>query len=155
MSKGVIQTKLNAKQIDLLFTQKNEEIQKKTIYYLNYLGESCLREMRTNYSYMDDTGNLTASMGYIVLHNGVPFANGGFNVGQNKNNVIGTDSEGPIKGKEFINSLMQKYANINYCLIVVAGMSYASYVAKYRNVTQSAELLAQRQMPLIIKKIFQ
>lgn len=153
-NKGVIVPKLTAKQISKLFTDKVEELEQRTIYYLTYLGEKCLREMRQNYTYIDDTGNLTSSMGYIVCHYGAVVGGSGFNPGSGKHGVNGTDGDGTIKGKAFIESLRSNYSSVAYILIVVAGMEYASYVAKYKNVTQSAQLLAEQQMPLIIKKIF-
>lgn len=111
---------------------------------LQNLGEKCLIEMRTNKGYTDQTGNLTASMGYVVVMKGKVVTTAGFDGGPEK---------GKTKGKDFIDTFKDKNAN-GYALYVVAGMEYASYVeATGRNVLTSAELLADKEMPILISKL--
>ena len=39
---------------------------------LRYLGEKCINEARDSGSYSDRTGNLRASIGYVLVSNGKP-----------------------------------------------------------------------------------
>ena len=52
-------------------------MKKKTIKALSYLGERCVIEARTNHTYKDQTGALTASIGYLIFKNG-EVVNGSF-----------------------------------------------------------------------------
>lgn len=110
---------------------------------LKYLGEICLIEMRTNKGYMDQTGNLTSSMGYIVVIRGRIATSAGFD----------GKAAGSATGHSFASSLASKHPN-GYALYVVAGMNYAAYVeAKGRNVITSAEILAERQLPIMLAQL--
>ncbi len=115
----------------------------KIIRKLQYAGELCLIEARTNGAYVDDTGNLRSSVGYVVLNNGEVVTKAGFQ---------GTD-KGSSKGNQFIDSLISSRRS-GYVLIVVAGMNYASHVeAKGKNVLTSAEQLAINKVPKMLKRL--
>lgn len=120
---------------------------------LQFLGEKCLTEARTNHTYTDQTGNLTSSMGYIVVANGSIVDTAGFNQGV-KSISSGTGTkyggDGSQIGKSLAESLALNYRT-GYALIVVAGMSYAAYVeSKGFNVLTSAEQLADKQLPVML-----
>jgi len=111
---------------------------------LKRLGEMCLIECRTNHKYVDRTGNLTASMGYVIVDHGNIIHTAGFG---------GSGKEGPAEGRNLANSLSGQFRD-GYALIVVAGMNYAIYVeAKGFNVLTTSELLAERQLPIMIEQL--
>lgn len=128
------------------FKQQIEEaalrIQNEIVRYLQRLGEMCLIECRTNKTYQDQTGNLTASMGYIVIANGRAVKNGGF------------DSKlGGATGQSLAYRIATQFRT-GYALIVVAGMNYAYEVeTRGYNVLTSAELLAERKLPGMIVQL--
>ena len=61
--------------------------------------------------------------------------------------------EGQKEEKAFINKVISQYPK-GFVLVVVAGMKYASYVeARNYNVLTSAELLAEREIPRLLKEL--
>jgi len=61
--------------------------------------------------------------------------------------------DGSSKGAAYVKSLARKFPQ-GICLIVVAGMNYASYVsAKGLDVLDSSELLAERLVPQMLKQL--
>lgn len=130
-----------------------QQLQRRELALLNafiYVGEACIKEARENGSYIDQTGNLRSSIGYVILKDGVIYQNGGFNSSSHK----GTDGkEGADKGEKFMKKLISEYRK-GLALIVVAGMEYSAYVeAKNYNVLTSAEIMAQQMVPLILRKL--
>jgi hypothetical protein len=111
-------------------------IEKEILRQLQYLGEKCVADGRINGTYRDRTGNLRNSIGYVVMKNG---------------NIIHENFKG--QGKEVATNAARKYLT-GYVLIVVAGMKYAAYVeARGYNVLSSAELLAESEMPKMLKRL--
>lgn len=118
----------------------NEELNKaklNVVRQLSIIGEKCINQARNSElkgrDYQDQTGNLRASVGYIVVCDGEIVANSGFQNG-----------EGGENGKKYAESLAVNYPS-GVALVVVAGMNYAEYVAaKGYDVLDSAELLAER-----------
>lgn len=130
-----------------------EQIRRREKALLNafaYVGEACIKEARENGSYIDRTGNLRSSIGYVILRDGAIFKNGGFDTSSHN----GTEGEpGASTGNAVIKQLIKEYRK-GFVLIVVAGMEYAAYVeAKNFNVLTSAELLAEQLVPQILKKL--
>lgn len=126
-----------------------DEIQRKQIDRLKQLGEMCLVEARNNKGYMMQTGALLSSTGYQVFVDGVAIhsqfeaASGaqsdaaaqGIKAGQTIADTIGKGTKG-------------------VCLVVVAGMNYATYVeARGKNVLTSAKNLAERELPRMLEKL--
>ena len=104
---------------------------------LSYIGEMAVNEARTAHTYKDQTGNLTSSIGYVVLRDGKPVKVGEFN------KVLNADV-GPEEGRSFALSLADSYQS-GLTLVVVAGMKYAAYVVdKGYNVLDSSEILARK-----------
>ncbi len=119
------------------------------IYNLTYVGERCVVEARTASTFLQQTGNLRSSMGYVIIKDGQVLRQGGFEP------TTGTErgAKGMTDGASFANSLAAEYPK-GIVLIVVAGMNYASYVsAKGFNVLDSAEQLAQRLVPQMLAKL--
>ena len=80
-------------------------------------------------NYIDDTGNLRHSIGFLVLENG---------------NVV-TEDFTSEQGRNYALKLKEKYP-IGYALIMVAGMEYAIYVSvRGYDVLDSAVISAQKQ----------
>lgn len=125
-----------------------KETDRRIMMALEYMGEQCLIEARTNKGYTDQTGNLAASVGYVILKNGRVAKQSGF-----QGKINDSERRGPAKGRELAFSLATQYSG-DYSLIVVAGMNYAAYVeVKGRNVLTSAELLAERELPVLLTKL--
>lgn len=133
-----------------------EQARKEIVSILQYVGLEAVKEARLNGNYTDRTGNLRSSIGFIIVDNGkVIFEN--FGAIPSKEKVKGSDggTTGKKKARSFALELTKKY-NQGICLIIVAGMNYASYVenghyiksgnsikrVKPYNVLASAELLA-------------
>jgi hypothetical protein len=114
-----------------------------TIFMLTALGESLVKWAKDNHNYTDRTGNLTNSIGYVVVHD-KKVANSGF-------------SSQPGKGSDKGFKLAMKMAaetQSAFSLIIVAGMNYAAYVeAKGYNVILPAELKAKSDFPAAMKKL--
>ena len=98
--------------------------------------------------YEDQTGNLKGSIGGAVLYNGIPVTYRGFKGG--------TDNVGIETGLEHLNTIIaRKGIRTGYGIILVAGMSYATYVENYngRNVLKASELLAMELVPKLVKQL--
>lgn len=132
------------KQFQLYITNKMQNVKQVLYTTLARVGELAVNEARANGSYMDRTGNLRSSIGYIVVDNGNVVNVGEFN-------VVKGGEQGARGGEEFARSLVNEISGIG--LIVVAGMNYAVYVETHRNVLSSAELLAEREVPSLLKQI--
>lgn len=129
--------------IKAMVANKRAKIEKAIIRRLQYLGEKCVNEARDNGDYSDITGNLRGSIGYVVVANG-KIVNKDF---QSDGGSAGT-------GKALAEKLAAQIET-GFALIVVAGMNYALYVeAKYsKNVLNSAEKLAQRELPRLLAEL--
>lgn len=116
------------------------------VYNFSYVGERCVAEARTGHGYTDRTGNLTSSMGYVVVNDGQIVYESAFS-----KTMAG--KEGSDAGRQFARSLASQHPE-GIVLIVVAGMNYARYVAdKGFNVLDSAEILADRLVPSIMEQL--
>ena len=114
---------------------------------MKYLGEMCVNEARENGTYIDQTGNLRSSIGYVVVNNGKIISK---NI---KAADKGTDkSTGVRNAEQFVTELAGKYNN-GIILIVVAGMNYALEVEARKNVLASAELMAERAAPRLLQEL--
>lgn len=134
--------------IERMLQQKIALYQEKIVRILRIVGEKCINEARTNGSYQDQTGNLRSSIGYVVLQDGKPIEKGGFKLAKSGGN-------GQKEGETFINKVISQYPS-GFVLVVVAGMKYAAYVeARNYNVLSSAELLAEKEVPKLLKALSQ
>lgn len=141
-----ITQKTSLAEIDSYIRRKIEEKEIAIISALSYVGEQCVNEARDNGRYINRTGNLRSSVGYVIAKNGFVVSGGGFT-------QVAQGSQGSGEGKRFIDELVDKQKKGIY-LIVVAGMKYSAYVeAKSLNVLSSAELLAESLVPSILKKL--
>ena len=146
----MITPQFNSNDIERILREKIEKYHQKVIRILKYVGEKCINEAREYGSYQDQTGNLRSSIGYIVLKDGKPIKKGGF-APTERGTKKGKD--GQKEGEVFINKVISQYPK-GFVLVVVAGMKYASYVeARNYNVLTSAELLAEREIPRLLKEL--
>lgn len=138
--------------IERILREKIEKYHQKVIRILRIIGEKCINEARTNGSYQDQTGNLRSSIGYVVLQDGKAIEKGGF-APTERGTKKGKD--GQKDGETFINKIISQYPK-GFVLVVVAGMKYAAYVeARNYNVLSSAELLAEKEVPKLLKALSQ
>lgn len=126
--------------------QQVERITSALIYNLCAVGEQVLNQARSTNSYKDQTGNLRSSLGYVVVVDGRVADISGFAEVKN-------GQEGSKTGADYARELARKYPK-GIVLIVCAGMNYAAYVsAKGYDVLDSAELLAERLVPQMLRKL--
>ena len=127
-----------------------ERIQRLTIRALSYLGEQCVRVARDRapeLSWIDQTGNLRSSIGYIITHNG--------NIVQYSDfKQVKQGSEGAKTGKDFALEIAKQFTS-EYVLVVVAGMNYAEYVEARDNkdVLATPELFANKELPKMFERL--
>jgi len=120
--------------------------EKAIIYNLSAIGEACVNEARTGGSYKDQTGNLRSSTGYVIIQDGRIIQQSSFQ-------QVKQGAQGAKDGETFAKQLVSKFPE-GICLIVVAGMNYSGYVsAKGYDVLDSAEDLADRLVPQIMKQL--
>lgn len=130
---------------------------------LQYVGEQCVEAAQNLPSpqflnrshkeipphqphYIDWTANLRSSIGYVIVRAGNVVTQGGFK------SAKGGD-EGAAEGKAYAEQLAAKFPH-GIALIVVAGMNYAAYVsAKGYDVLDSAELLAEKLVPQMMRQL--
>lgn len=142
-----IQNNLSMSEIQKVLLLKATNAEKSIENAMKYIGETCVNEARANGTYIDQTGNLKSSIGYVVVNNGKTISK---NI---KASIIGTDKITGVRNAElFVKELSARY-NKGIVLIVIAGMDYAKKVESKRNVLASAELLAARDIPIIMAQL--
>jgi len=130
--------------VESVLQRQNQAI----IRSLAYVGEQCINEARSynGKQYTDQTGNLRSSTGYVVVSDGNIVQIGNFQ-------QIKSGNEGAKEGQSFARQIASQFPK-GICLIVVAGMKYASYVsAKGYNVLDSSELLADKLVPQMLQQL--
>ena len=90
---------------------------------LREIGEKAVNEARLNHGYTDQTGNLTASIGYALADGEGALDEGGFTSPPGK-----VAPEGEDTGRALAEARATRDGQTR--LTVVAGMEYASYVEK-------------------------
>ena len=137
-------------EISAAIQNETQRVEMLTIRALSYLGELCVIEARNRpkeISWVDRTGNLRSSVGYII-------AKGGKIIKYSDFQQVKAGSEGVDEGKKFA-EMLAKQSLSSYVLVVVAGMNYAEYVEamENKNVLASAELYARKELPTIMEKL--
>lgn len=133
-------------EVDAYLEEQIQRIEQQTIYKLSYVGERCLNEARSTNSYIDQTGNLRSSTGYVIVKDGKIVQMSDFTTVKN-------GREGSQGGAAFARQLVKEFPS-GIVLIVVAGMNYAAHVsARGYNVLDSAELLAEQLVPSLMKQL--
>lgn len=137
-------------EVNKTIQEEIQRIEMLTIRALSYLGELCVIEARDRpqeISWIDRTGNLRSSVGYII-------AKGGEIIKHSDFQQVKAGDKGSGEGKKFAEELAKKSSN-DYVLIVVAGMNYAEQVEaiENKNVLASAELYARKNLPSIMERL--
>jgi hypothetical protein len=134
--------------IERRMTAFQRVVERRVIERMQYLGEECTtiaRSILPQFGFMDRTGNLRSSIGYMVFVNGQAV--------RSSYSVVKNGSDGAAQGEALARKIGAKYRK-GVALVVTAGMNYAAAVeAKGRDVLTSAELYAEQQAPKIIKKL--
>jgi hypothetical protein len=124
------------------------------IQNLAYVGEHAVAIAREQHArnYTDRTGNLRASIGYVIVKNGEIVFSGGFDPSAASNRTDGYSGAG--KGKSLAEQLKAN-CNEGFVLIVVAGMYYGVYVEKRNyNVVTFTSIEAKRKANSLMKGLF-
>lgn len=126
--------------------RKLDLVRETIIGNLAFVGEQALKQARTGHRYKDQTGNLTSSIGYCILDNGRAVFESDFA-------TVLNGKKGSEEGRKFLRRLISKNSK-GIVFIMVAGMPYAYYVeAMSLDVLESAERLAKRMVPQIMKAL--
>lgn len=134
-----------AKDVEIMLSQHENRIKEKLYNALLFAGESGIEYARKNGSYIDRTGNLRSSVGYIITYNGAIAKESGF----------GSKSEGASQGQQLAETLAMKTRNTGFCLVMVAGMNYSLYVEmKGRDVLTGGSNKAEKAFKTLIDKTF-
>lgn len=129
--------------VNTMLRQFHEKVEYETVRALSKLGEECVNRVRdrsSEESWIDQTGNLRSSIGYIISKNGQIVTMSDFRSVKN-------GADGSEKGKKYAVELANKYRG-KYVLIIVAGMNYAEYVEARSNkdVLGSTELWSKSRI---------
>jgi len=121
-----------------------QRIHQAIIAALKRLGEECVRVARIEGNYIDQTGNLRSSIGYVLVANGV-IVDSNFDTANSDQ-----DGKGVATGRAFAEEKARQYST-GYALIVVAGMNYAAAVeSRSRDVLTSSEIYAKQRLPVML-----
>jgi hypothetical protein len=106
---------------------------------LQRIGEQFVADARNDGNYIDQTGNLRSSIGYVIMKNGREVVQG----------FPGT-GEGQVSAKKLVDTLKKNWPS-GYVLIVVAGMDYAAAVeANGKDVITGSSQIAE----VLLKRLF-
>ena len=134
------------------FVEFAKRIHKAMITVLQYIGEECVRQARENGNYIDHTGNLRNSIGYVLLCDG-NIISSNFEERVQSTVVNKANGMGVLEGKKLAEKLAKDFTK-GYALIVVAGMNYAYYVETFnKDVLDSAERYAMRVTPKMMSDL--
>ena len=137
-------------EVNSYLSAEAERIHGLTVRALASLGERCVkvaRDRAPELSWIDQTGNLRSSIGYIITHNGNIVKHSDFQ-------QVKQGSEGTKTGKDFATEIAKQFSN-EYVLVVVAGMNYAEYVEARDNkdVLATPELFANKELPKMFERL--
>ncbi len=129
-----------------------EEKQKILLEIVFYVGEAGLFVARVNGSYIDRSGNLRSSVGYVVVKNGQIVYISSFEQVPARDASNPTMRKGSDEGRDFAKKVIRDFPE-GVALVEVAGMNYAGYVsAKGYDVLDSAEDEVKRLFLSLLKK---
>jgi len=150
MSKPGLTPLFSKKDTDNWIDTFQEEAEQKFRVLLQAAGEMFVKYARESGKYIDHTGNLRSSIGYVVTDDGVWWQDNF----EWKN--VGTDGkEGYMKAKRLATGLANTY-NMGLVLIGVAGEDYAVYVEaiESKDVITAANIKTEEWMRKAIRSVF-
>lgn len=109
----------NCKDVIRLLSAFPERLNNAIIPLLDKAGAAATDIAKSSKTYKDQTGNLTASIGYGVIVGGQVVRSGGFGSGN-----------GGVQGRAYLQKIAATIEAGQYGLIIVAGMDYATYVER-------------------------
>ncbi len=145
-----IKMKTPISEIDDMLQKMQQRADELTILMLSRLGEQTVAYARgraASESWIDHTGNLRSSIGYVIVVDGKVKHLDGFK------EVLG-GTEGVKTGKDLAVEVGKQYSK-GYALIVVAGMRYAEFVEAIdsKDVLAGPELFARSKFPEMQRKL--
>lgn len=137
--------------LDEWFNIFEENVHAKTYTLLQSAGEMFVKYARESGRYIDLTGNLRSSIGYVIVENG--------DIKSADFKISNTGSDGK-KGVERAKKLARDLANTyktGMVLVGVAGMEYAMYVEamESKDVITAANIKVEEWMRKSIKAVFE
>lgn len=148
-----IKLNFSRREVESYLARKRLLIERAIISRLKLLGEKCVAEARSLNTYKDQSGNLRSSIGYVIVKNGAIIHSSNFEQVQPWSSSDDAAFNGGEIGEKYAQKLGLEHSS-GYALVVVAGMSYASYVeAMGKDVLSSAEHLAERELPKMLKQL--
>jgi len=135
--------------IDSFVNRFVDRAEEKLLNMLTAAGEMFVRYARESGRYIDHTGNLRSSIGYVIVKNG-KIASRNF-----KKQDVGTEgSEGVNKAEKLARELANTH-NTGLVLIGVAGMEYAVYVEamESKDVITGANIKTEAWMKAAVKSV--
>lgn len=125
--------------------RKNKEIIHNFLFCAEEIANQA-KSIEDKKTFLDQTGNLRSSLGCIVAIDGKVVGERGFE-------VVLNGQEGAAEGKRYIRELLAQFPE-GIVLLAVAGKNYAAYVsAKGLDVIDSAELLADKLVPMYLRQL--
>lgn len=122
--------KSNCKDVVRLLSVFPERLERNIVPLLDKAGAIAVDKAKSSKTYKDQTGNLTASIGYGVVVGGQVVSSGGFGSG-----------EGGSQGRATLQERAAAIGKGSYGLILVAGMKYATYVERSGHVVLDGAIL--------------
>lgn len=134
--------------VERIFQKKLERLEELIINRLTLVGERFVRNARLNGSYLDHTGNLRSSIGYVIIKNGNVIRDNFQEAG------AGTDrGTGLSAAKTLAQEIQDRYTR-GYVLVVFAGMNYAAAVeSKGKDVLTGSAAQAKNDLQRAINQI--
>ncbi|MCA4782347.1 hypothetical protein IF125_08720 [Empedobacter stercoris] len=127
-----IRPNFSSKDLDKYHKKIEKQVFEKAIRGYLYLGEAFVTHAKNNVEFMDQTGNLRSSIGYVLFVNGQVYKEA-YTLHKKGNEGI---KEGPETAKRIASTLR----NNKIVLVLTAGMNYALYVeSKGYNVLTATE----------------
>lgn len=137
----MLKLKLNLPGVKKAIAERIARVELALITRFKLVGETFVKNARENADFTDRTGNLRASIGFLVLKNGEVITQ------------YFKPGVGGQAGREIANKVAAKFSK-GIVLIVTAGMHYSAYVeSKGFDVLTSSSLLAEDQLKRAIKEI--
>jgi len=142
----IIRPKFTREQLTALVKGKLQRFNDAVLLRFIRIGEEFVNNARNNHTYTDRTGNLTSSIGYVLLKDGVQVHDNFLN---HPGPELTTDQplHGQETGRAIAADLATKYPT-GLVLICVAGMDYAAAVeSKGFDVITSSAITAKDDLP--------
>lgn len=132
------------------FDNFQDRAEEKIYKLLSAAGEKFVEYARRSGKYINHTGNLRSSVGYVIIADGEELSS------NFEESAKGTDKRAGMKeGIRLANSVAKSYPD-GFVLIGVAGMDYAVYVEsiKGKDVVSGASIQAEEYLRKALQKTF-